>query len=86
MRTDALSSGKTPRGGDGLVDYPLALSRIIVEMRDQVVYVVDDRDDAPIPATARATARFLATPPWNRTFGVKRLPLPITLLKLRASA
>jgi hypothetical protein len=29
----------TSLGGDGLVDYPLALSKIMVELRDQIVYV-----------------------------------------------
>jgi hypothetical protein len=29
----------TARGGDSIVDYPLSLNAVIVELRDQVVYV-----------------------------------------------
>ena len=28
-------------GGDGYVDYPLALTKVILELRDRVVYVTD---------------------------------------------
>ncbi|MCX6624616.1 MAG: hypothetical protein NTY38_26855, partial [Acidobacteria bacterium] len=39
----------TPSGGDGLIDYPLAVKAIIVELRDQVVYV---NDLVPVPGNS----------------------------------
>lgn len=43
-----ISNNWTATGGDQLVDYPLSLQSIVVEMRDHVVYV---NQLAPVPST-----------------------------------